>query len=85
MAVITIRGLDEDASKLLKKEAKKKGISENIYVLKLIKEALGFEKKGREIIHRDLDNLAGTWSESDYKEFKKNVVPFEVIDKDMWK
>lgn len=35
-------------------------------------------------IYHDLDNLAGTWSEKDVKEFQENVEDLERIDKEIW-
>jgi len=37
------------------------------------------------IVHDDLDHLAGTWSNKDYKEFQKKIKDFETIDATMWK
>ncbi|MFH0925623.1 MAG: antitoxin [bacterium] len=84
MATITIRGLDEKGTALLKKQAKKNGLSVNMYLLKVIKEDIGLEKK-RNVSHHELDNLAGTWSEEDYQEFQNNIADFEKIDQDLWK
>ncbi|MEW6086804.1 MAG: hypothetical protein AB1498_00620 [bacterium] len=53
-------------------------------MLEVIKEALGLKKK-RSIVHTDLDHLAGTWSEKNFKDFKNKTHDFEAIDKDMWK
>jgi len=37
------------------------------------------------VVHNDLDHLAGTWSNKDYKEFQKKIKDFETIDATMWK
>lgn len=52
---------------------------------KILKEFLKMEKKKRNIVFDDLDHLAGTWTNKDYKEFSKKVADFEVVDKKMWK
>ncbi|HHT9137432.1 MAG: hypothetical protein Q6358_08900 [Candidatus Brocadiales bacterium] len=85
MATMTIRGIDNEISKLLKEHAKSEGISVNALLLKMVKESLGIEKKRRTKIYHDLDHLAGTWSEKDLKEFQKNIEDFERIDNEIWR
>jgi len=85
MGTMTIRGLDDLTTKTLKERAKKEGTSINTALLKLIKEELGLHKKKRTVVYDDLDHLAGTWSEKDFKEFLKKIEDFEKIDDKMWK
>ena len=82
---MTIRGIDEEIAKILKEKANKEGISVNATLLKILRESLGVEKKKRIVIHHDLDHLAGTWSETEHKEFQKKIAHFEKVDKDMWR
>lgn len=42
-------------------------------------------KKKRMKVYRDLDRLAGTWSEKDGKEFQERVEDMEKIDEEIWK
>jgi plasmid stability protein len=85
MAVMTIRGLDDITIKKLKEKAKQEETSINAVLVKILRQGLGLEKKKRTIVYNDLDHLAGTWSEKDYKEFLKRIEDFEKIDEDMWK
>ena len=85
MSTMTIRGLDELTIKALKEKARKEGTSVNAALVKLLQEELGLKKKKRTIVHNDLDQLAGTWSDKDYKEFQKIIKDFETIDKTIWK
>jgi len=85
MSTITIRGLDDLTIRALKEKAKQEGISVNATIAKLLKENLGLKKKKRMILYDDLDHLAGTWSEKDYKEFCRKTKDFETIDETMWK
>jgi hypothetical protein len=85
MATMTVRGIDTEVAKLLKDQANSEGISVNALLLKMVKESLGIEKKKRTKIYHDLDHLAGTWSEKDFKEFQKNVEYLEKVDKELWK
>lgn len=54
-------------------------------MLKILKEALGIEKKKGIVIYDDLDHLAGTWSLNDLTECENATSAFEKVDEDMWK
>ncbi|MBI4651780.1 antitoxin [Candidatus Desantisbacteria bacterium] len=83
MSTITVRGIDNEVSKALKEKAKENRTSVNSIVLEVIKEALGLIK--RKTIYHDLDHLAGTWNEKDFKDFQNKITDFETIDENMWK
>jgi len=85
MSTMTIRGLDDLTVKALKEKAKQEGTSVNAALVKLLQEELGIKKKRRTIVYNDLDHLAGTWNDKDYKEFLKKIEDFEKIDKSIWK
>lgn len=85
MSTMTIRGLDELTMKALKEKAKQEGMSVNAALVKLLQEELGLKKKRRIVVYNDIDHLAGTWSDKDYKEFQKKTSDFETIDETMWK
>jgi plasmid stability protein len=85
MNTMTIRGLDDLTISALKEKAKKEGSSVNAAIVKLLQEDLGIKKKKRTMVYNDLDHLAGTWSDKDYKEFSQATADFEKIDKKLWK
>jgi len=85
LSTMTIRGLDDLTIKALKEKAKQEGTSVNAALVKLLQEEMGLKKKKRTVIYNDLDHLAGTWSDKDYKEFQKRIKDFEKIDETMWK
>ena len=85
MKTMTIRGLDESTVKAIKDRAHKEGTSVNAALLKIIQEELALKKKSRIKIYTDLDHLAGTWSEKEYKLFQKRIEDFEMVDENMWK
>lgn len=85
MSTMTIRGLDDLTIKALKEKAKQEGTSVNAALVKLLREELGLKKKKRTVVYDDLDHLAGTWSDKDYKEFQKRTEDFEKIDETIWK
>lgn len=85
MSTMTLRGIDEQIALALKERAQKENISVNTVMLKIIKEALGLDKKKRNIQYDDLDYLAGTWSVQDAAEFENAIAVFGTIDEDIWK
>lgn len=85
MTTMTLRGIDDSLSQTLKELAHNQGVSLNTLTLRLIREATGVDKRKRTVIHHDLDNLAGTWSEDDELAFRNATKSFEAIDEDMWK
>lgn len=85
MNTMTIRGLDDLTINALKEKAKKEGSSVNAALVKLLQEELGIKKKKRTVVYNDLDHLAGTWSDKDYKEFLQATADFAKIDENMWK
>ncbi|MDO8720806.1 MAG: hypothetical protein Q7J31_01070 [Syntrophales bacterium] len=85
MTTMTIRGLDDLTINALKEKAKKEGSSVNAALVKLLQEELGIKKKKRTVVYNDLDHLAGTWSDKDYKEFLQSTADFAEIDENVWK
>ncbi len=85
MSTMTIRGFDDQTIKALREKAKQEGMSVNAAIVKLVQEELGLKKKKRIVVYNDLDHLAGTWDEKEYKEFQKRIKEFERIDETMWK
>lgn len=85
MSTMTIRGFDDQTIKALREKAKQEGMSVNAAIVKLVQEELGLKKKKRIVVYNDLDHLAGTWDEKEYKEFQKRIKDFERIDETMWK
>ena len=85
MTTMTLRGIDERIAAALKEKARKEGTSVNAFVLRVLKESLGIEKKKRGVVYDDLDHLAGTWSKKDAAEFEQATAVFEKVDEEMWK
>lgn len=85
MATMTLRGIDEKTSEALKERAQNEGTSVNAVTLRLLREALGIDKRKRNVIYRDLDHLAGTWSQEVVAEFERNTAVFEKVDEEIWK
>lgn len=83
---ITIRGIDEKLKRALKERAQHEQMSMNNLVIRILQKNL-FENEESKVLktYDDLDHLAGTWSETEAREFEEYVAPFEQIDKEMWK
>jgi plasmid stability protein len=84
-ASITVRGIDEKTSSVLKEKARRDGLSINALTLRIIKEGLGLEKKRRIAVYDDLDYLAGTWSAQEVADFEQVTSVFEGVDESLWK
>ena len=85
MKTLTIRNIDDDLNRLLKKKAEESGTSLNSCIINILKEKAGLLKKQFSKKYNDLDELAGTWNKKDYEQFNKNISSFEKIDEEMWK
>lgn len=87
MKNISLRGIDEETSRHLKKEAARQSTSVNALILGLIRQGVGLAKGGqaRRPVHHDLDALAGTWTEKEATAFLNATKDLEEIDKDLWK
>lgn len=80
-----LRNVPPQVMAMLKKEAAKKKMSINSFILSMLEQGLGMIRPAtKKIIFHDLDHLAGTWSNKDQEEFEKNIKPFEEIDKELW-
>jgi len=86
MKAITVRNIDDELSRALKAESRKKGKSINSLILDSIRTSYmqGAEGRTKQSKH-DLDPLAGTWTEKDAKEFAGATKAFEAIDRELWK
>lgn len=85
MTTMTLRGIDETISAVLKEKARREDTSVNTVMLRILREGLGIEKRKRNVVYDDLDHLAGTWSAEDAAEFERATAVFEKVDEDMWK
>lgn len=84
MTTMTLRGIDDSLANSLKEQAKREGISLNALVLRLIREAIGIDKRKRTAIYHDLDSLVGTWTAEDEAAFNTSIQSLETIDPELW-
>lgn len=85
MKVITIRGVEPILSAKLKQAAKDKGKSVNQFILEILKENFGLQKKKKyTVLHHDLDHLFGRWSEDEFNHIQNKIDNERKIDKELW-
>lgn len=78
---ITLRDVDESVIEQLRKKANSQGEEFESFLKKVIKQ-IAFQEEPA--LHHDLDYLAGTWSETEYKKFHKHTEHFSKIDDELW-
>jgi uncharacterized protein (DUF1778 family) len=85
MKSVTIRGIEPDLAEKLKQAAKQKELSVNQFLLNIMRQHLGLQKKKRfTLIHHDLDHLFGKWSEDEFRQIQEKIDSERNIDKELW-
>lgn len=86
MATISIRGLNEELTRRLKKEAAATQKSVNQLVLDLLTQHVGLDKKKKFTHkHHDLDELFGRWNEENFNAIQGKIDSERQIDDELWK
>jgi hypothetical protein len=85
MSQITLRGIDNETEKKIRREAKKKGKSLNKVILDMIGQYGGQKKGKEELPANSLRKLAGGWSRKEADKFLESIKSCEQIDEAMWK
>ena len=86
MGSMSIRGVDEQLSALLKQQAAIAGKSLNQLVLEMLKKNVGMEKKKKFTQeYHDLDHLFGSWSEDEFNTIQGEIDEQRRIDTELWK
>lgn len=83
MKTMTIRNIPAELAQALDKERQRRGLSLNRTVLALLRNALGVLSAAAH--SNGLRQLAGAWSEAEYRQFEQAVAPFGEIDEAMWR
>ena len=81
MKAMSVRYIDENTFKKVKKAASETGLSVNKFVLKLLENAVN---KDSERFH-DLDEFFGSWENEEFKLVSKDTKSQRKIDKELWK
>jgi hypothetical protein len=81
MADILVRDVDPIVVENIKLAAKQRGMS----VSKLVAEVLSAQFAGNTLPqYHDLDDLAGTWSAQDLRDFEAAIEPLTRVDRQLW-
>ena len=85
MGSLSIQGVDEQLTALLKQQAAKARTSVNQFILDTLKKHVGFEKE-KKITEEydDLDHLFGSWSEEEFSEIQGAISSERRIDPELW-
>ena len=88
MKAITLRGVPPEVARTIQRKAHETGESLNKVVIELLEAGAGAgarKKKGKRIVHHDLDDLAGAWSREEAAAFDRSLGDQREIDSDLWK
>ena len=85
MTQITLRGIDPEIEREIRKMARDGEKSLNRVILDMIYQYTGFRKKEKRSRAESLRKLAGGWSKKDAVEFHEAIKSFEQIDVRMWR
>ncbi len=84
MSQITLRGLDQELEKKIRRKARQNRRSLNRVILDMLYQCTGIEEKAKKGSEESLRKLAGTWTEKDADEFLDSIKSCQKIDKDLW-
>jgi len=82
---ITLRNLPPDLDKAIRKRARGKRMSVNKAVIGLLEDHLTHDKRKRDELHHDLDDLCGSWTEETAAAFDRVLAKQRTIDRTLWK
>ena len=82
MKTMTIRKASKELAAALDAEKRRRGPSLDRTVLSSMQEASGISTGRRR--DNGLRDLAGSWSEDEFRHFEEAVVPFGEIDRELW-
>jgi hypothetical protein len=85
MKAITLRQIPTELAEIIEREAQATGTSLNKTVLRLLEKATGVSGRGRRPGRfHDLDELAGSWSAKQAREFDRHLGDQRQLDPDIW-
>ena len=85
MAQITIRGMDSEVEKMIRKIARQRGKSLSMVILEMIYQCTGQKKNIGNTHAESFRKLSGGWSPRQAEEFLESIRSCEQIDEGIWK
>ena len=84
MSQITLRGMEPEVERKVRRMAKKSGYSLNRIILDMIYQYTGLNKRDKKPPADSLRKLAGGWSKKDASKFTESIKSCSQIDEEMW-
>lgn len=84
MSQITLRGIDNETEKKIRREARKQGKSLNKVILEMIGQHGGQKNEKKDLPANSLRKLAGGWSQKEADKLLESIKSCEQIDETMW-
>lgn len=86
MHQITVRGFDDELNSILRRLAKREGISLNQAALRLLRKGAGLPDGAAKVdcVDTSLDHLIGTWTQAEADEMDVVLEDFASIDEAVW-
>lgn len=84
MKQLTVRGLGDELTRVIRRLASRDGTSLNRAAVKLLRRGAGLEEMGSDTVGSSLDHLIGTWSDAEADEIERALRHFDRIDRTVW-
>ncbi len=81
MRSVSVRNIDDETYERIREYALSKGTSINRAIVESLEDRFRPEKT---IQHHDMDDLIGSWSEEQFKEFQDSLEEQRKIDDELW-
>ena len=84
--VLTIRNVPPEVMSAIKERSRSRGVSANKAVISLLEERVGTRRgHAAKESHRDLDHLAGRWSDGEATELERAFSEIRSVDQELWR
>jgi len=84
MKAITVRSIPPDVARQVAARAKERGTSASRTIIRILEEYFQCGPNGRDDLHHDLDDLAGSWSAEQAAGFDALLREQRAIEPDAW-
>jgi hypothetical protein len=84
MKAITLRNIPPELAERLERVAAEERLSLNKTVIRLLEKGTGIGSGAGEVLHHDLDHLAGVWSGAEADDFDEALARQRSIDLEVW-
>lgn len=84
MKPVTLRNVPREVERAIHRRARQSGLSLNKAIIALLEERVGTPGPKQQVVHRDLDHLAGTWGPEEAAEFDAALREQRRVDQEVW-